>query len=84
MTSEDVVAQLRLRGFRPGTAQELYALGARYPRLQREITIIALGSKSADSRVPGLFEDVGGNRGAGLWYWSNDWSPEFWFLAFRD
>ncbi len=84
MASEDVVAQLKSRGFRPGTARELYALGARYPRLQREISIIALGSVSAASHVPGLFEGVDGDRDAYLWFWSDVWSSEYWFLAFRD
>jgi hypothetical protein len=84
MASEDVVAQLKLRGFRPGTARELYALGAHYPRLQREISIIALGSVTADSRVPGLYEYVDGDRFASLCSWSNHWLSEPWFLAFHD
>ncbi|MFA7315754.1 MAG: hypothetical protein WC059_03060 [Candidatus Paceibacterota bacterium] len=84
MISEDVVAQLKLHGFRPGTARELYALGARYPRLQRGISIIALGSVTADSHVPVLVEFVHGGRDACLWPWSRGWNSEYWFLAFRD
>ncbi len=82
--SEDVIAHMKLRGLRPGIAIELYSLGEQYPGLQREIDIIALGSSTADSSVPGLWEDVFGCRCTMLWRWSRTWSSDYWFLAFRE
>ncbi|MBP6908704.1 MAG: hypothetical protein KBB75_02695 [Candidatus Pacebacteria bacterium] len=84
MTSEDIVVQLKNRGFRPGTAQELYAFGALYPRLQGEFSIIALGSVSSDSCVPVLYLVMGGSRLAHLWSWFGEWNSDYRFLAFKD
>lgn len=84
MSSEDVVAQMSVRGLRPATARELLTLGHTYPRLQRELTIIALGSQTAASAVLGLWEDDFGRREARLWDWSDGGLSGSWFLAFRD
>jgi hypothetical protein len=84
MSSEDIIAQMALRGLRPATARELLKLGARYPKLQREISVIALGSKSPTSGVLALWENAFGSRNANLWHWSDGWSSSYWFLAFRD
>ncbi len=62
MSSEDIVAQMVVRGLRPATARELLTLGNEYPRLQREMSIIALGSKTTASKVPGLWGDWVGRR----------------------
>lgn len=82
--SEDVIAQLKLRGFRPGTATELYALGADYHQLSREISIVALGSVSVDSRNPELRYGNDTRFTHLLHWWSDDWYSEYWVLAFSN
>lgn len=42
--SREVVAELNRTGLRPGNFRELLAVGAQYPDLQREFSIVALGS----------------------------------------
>lgn len=41
---DEAIAELDRMGFRPATLQELLALGAAYPDLQRRFWIVALGS----------------------------------------
>ncbi len=43
-TTVEVLAEMNRRGLRPATLPELLALGAKYPGLQVEFPIIALGS----------------------------------------
>ena len=43
VSAEEVIAEMRMKGFRPANAAELLALGEAYPDLQREAAIIAPG-----------------------------------------
>lgn len=56
--SDDVVKEMKQMRLRPATLPELLALGAKYPDLQREYPIVALGSSWVGSggrrRVPCL------------------------------
>lgn len=47
MTSDEAKRELDKQGLRPATVQELLALGAQYPDLQRRFSIVALGSERA-------------------------------------
>ena len=45
MSFEDIIGEMYKISLRPGNLLELCALGAKFPDLQREISIIALGSQ---------------------------------------
>jgi hypothetical protein len=49
MSTEEVLAELGKRGLRPAETHELLKLGEKFPDLQREFPIIALGSVCRDS-----------------------------------
>ena len=49
MSTDEVLAELDKQGYRPATLKELLPLGEKYPNLQREFPIIALGSVWRDS-----------------------------------
>ncbi|EKE20395.1 MAG: hypothetical protein ACD_8C00006G0007 [uncultured bacterium] len=44
ISSENAIMEMDKTGYRPAETHELLALGAKYPDLQREFSIIALGS----------------------------------------
>ncbi len=52
-TTDEVLSELDKKELRPATLKELLALGEKYPGLQREFPIIALGS---------VWQDPYGNR----------------------
>ncbi len=70
VAAEEVLADMERRDYRPVTLPELLAFGAQYPDVQRELTVIALGSTldmhdRYDNRgVPLLRSDIGGRT---LW-----------------
>jgi hypothetical protein len=84
--SDDVIKELDQMGLRPATLQELCAFGEKYPDIQREFPIVALGSVCVGSSgcrgVPylGYWDAL---RGLHLNYWGGVWSPGFRFLAAR-
>lgn len=85
ISSESAVAELDKMGFRPATVRELLSFGAKYPEMQREFPVVALGEVSeidGNRRVAGLGRDVSG-RGLGLDWWSVDWIGRCRFLAVR-
>ena len=43
--TDQILLRLDIRGLRPATAAELLALGAKYPDLQRQFPIVALGQE---------------------------------------
>jgi hypothetical protein len=62
VTTDDVLAVLDQRGMRAATLPELLALGAKYPDLQRQFWIVALGSPYRgpdNSFVVPIFHPVG-------------------------
>jgi hypothetical protein len=87
ISSEDAIKEMKADGFRPAVLEELLALGEAQPDLQKQFSIIALGSvwQSSGSHwknVPVLFVcDVG--RGLCLLHFEGAWSESDRFLAFR-
>ncbi len=69
VSGEDALRELARLGLRPATPRELLALGAQYPALQKERSIIALGSPwktpQGHSAVV-VLRSVGGQRFADL------------------
>lgn len=84
-----VVTELEAMGMRPATIEELLALGAKFPDLQWEYPIVALGSvwaaPSGIDYVPHLYKDDSG-RGLGLYSWWRGawglvWDDDYRFMA---
>ncbi len=86
ITSDIAVMGLGGMGLRPATIWELLAFGAKYPELQREFPVVALGSvaKIEDSRhVVGFFMIVSKRSVDHLCTWGHDWTRNVRFLAVR-
>jgi hypothetical protein len=86
MTSEDVLRELDKQGLRAAELPELLAFGEKYPDVQREFPIVALGSVWKASRglrrVPYLDGDAG-KRGLNLFWFVDGWSSRCRFAAVR-
>lgn len=86
ISSEDVLAYLEKNGMRPATIAELLAFGATHPEVQREFSIICLGSSWVDSDgdrlVPCLYGG-GSGRGLSLRWFVGGWNVHCRFLAVR-
>lgn len=85
--SEAVLEELGKAGYRPARLEELLALGAAYPDLQREFPIVALGSTIkqglfSDANVPGLSGDEY-TRKLELDWFATTWGPRCGFAAIR-
>lgn len=78
---------MRKAGFRPALIEDLLALGAEYPELQKQFPIVALGSVWQDPggrrRVPYLRWD-GGGRDLDLYWFGDDWDERWRFAAVRN
>jgi len=85
-TTDEVEAELDKRGLRAATLVELLAFGAKYPELQREFPIIALGSvwryHDGFRGVPFLLRR-GSLRDLGLFWDGDGWDGSCRFLAVR-
>jgi hypothetical protein len=86
MTTDEVLSELDRRGLRPAKIEELLALGATRPDLQREFLLEALGSSFKDDigvhSYPCLY-GLGVDRGLGLDYDVNGLDEFSRFLAVR-
>ena len=87
-SSEEVLLHMEKNNLRPVNLEELLAFGAKYPEIQREFPICALGS-SLDDRgssrcVPCLYGNDSG-RDLGLYWFDDCWSDDYHyrFLAVR-
>lgn len=85
VSTEHVLKHLDSLGLRPATIAELLAFGAKYPDVQRQFSVVALGSvwvlPNGNRHVPYLCEG-GHERGLGLgWYDCIGWSGLCRFLA---
>ena len=84
--SDNVVKELDQMGLRPATLQELCAFGEKYPDIQREFPIVALGSVFVYSDgvrdVPYL-DGWRARRALDLDDWDGGWRPADRFLAAR-
>ena len=73
-------------GLCPATLQELCAFGEKYPDIQREFPVVALGSVYVSlygrRGVPYL-GSWGAGRGLGLFSRGDEWCPSDRFLAAR-
>lgn len=84
--SDDAVKEQEQMGLRPATLPELLAFGAKYPDVQREFPIVALGSSwvdpFGDRHVPSLdrWDD---ERELYLDYYDDGWDGDCRFLAVR-
>jgi hypothetical protein len=84
--SDDVVEELDQMGLRPATLQELCAFGEKYPDIQREFPIVALGYVCANSLGYRLVPNLGSwytGRKLSLNDWGGEWRPDHRFLAAR-
>jgi hypothetical protein len=85
-STDEVMAELDRRGLRAATMAELLSFGAKYPDVQREFPIVALGSVWVDSsgyRLCGYLWSDGDGRYCGLDFIGNDWNSRDRFLAVR-
>jgi hypothetical protein len=84
ISSKDLITEMDKTGYRPGTLLELLALGESHPELQKEFTIVALGSIWRDTRdrfgVPAL-SFVGNRRGLFLFWISRGFFNDYRFLG---
>lgn len=86
VSSEQAIKEMSAQGLRPATLKELLSLGIDHPDLQRNGTIVALGSTrrypSDGSYVPYLGRR-GSGRYLGLIWWDGYWDSEWRFAAVR-
>ncbi|MFA4942506.1 MAG: hypothetical protein WC564_02605 [Patescibacteria group bacterium] len=86
ISSEDVIKEMDEAEFRPATLMELLAFGAAYPELQKQYSIIALGSFWIDydrrRYVPYLGKDSVDRR-LDLDQFGNDWRAWYRFFGVR-
>lgn len=83
ISSDDALAEMGKLRFRPATLEELLAFGAKYPEVQREFPIVALGSVCSlhgVRRVPILDRGVS-ERGLRLYWFVNAWYGYYRFLV---
>lgn len=83
--SDDAIAKMDKQGYRPAAIEELLALGEKYPDLQREFLIVALGSVWWDLGYRGVpcLDQSSSDRDLGLYRFSGEWDPHCRFLALR-
>ena len=85
LTSEEVLKELDKRGLRPAELHELLAFGEKYPDIQRQLPVIALGSVwqywDGDRYVPYLRD--GGERDLDLYWIDYGWGEDCRFAAVR-
>jgi len=86
MGTDNVLKELDARGLRPAKIEELLALGADQPELQRQFPIIALGSVwrvSDGSRRVACLGRSGAERSLGLRWYGFGWDDVCRFAAVR-
>lgn len=84
--SEEAIREMDGKGYRPATLRELLAFGEKYPELQRQFPIVALGSvwtgPDRVSCVPMLRGDSA-HRDLFLHCLGGIWDSDYRFLAVR-
>ena len=86
MTSKQVIAELDRAGYRPGKIEELLALGAEQPDIQRQFPIICLGSgwrHPFGNRYVTSLDVWSSERELVLCWFGSDWFEDCRFLAVR-
>jgi hypothetical protein len=86
VSTDETLRELDKIGMRPAELHEFLAFGEKYPEVQREFPIVALGSvwqgRLGIRRVPYLRRD-GSMRGLDLYWIVHDWSEVCRFAAVR-
>ena len=86
ISTKDAQRELDQRGYRPAELHELLAFGEKYPELQRQFPIVALGSvwrgRVGSRGVPYLY-GFGSGRRLGLHWIGCDWGEVYRFAAVR-
>ena len=86
MTSEGVLRELQNEGLRAAELPELLAFGAKYPDVQRQFSVVGLGSVWRDRKgyrnVPCLYTASEG-RYLDLHWWDDGWYSYSRFAAIR-
>ncbi len=86
ISSDDAVRELDKMGYAPAKIEDLLALGASYPELQRQFPIVALGSVwrrlLGHRHVPCLWSYTA-ERYLRLHWLEGDWREDHRFLAVR-
>ena len=84
MTSEQAITEMDKTGFRPATIEELLALGAQQPELQKQFPIVALGSvwrRPSGSRDVPCLSWIGRQRRLDLDWFEGAWDGGCRFAA---
>jgi len=86
ISTDQALKELDRMGYRPAELMELLAFGEKYPEVQREFSIAALGSvwqnPDGDRRVP-FFCSYASKHGLNLFLIENDWGGGWRFAAVR-
>ena len=86
VSTDEALEELDRMGCRPAELRELLAFGEKYPDVQREFPVVALGSVWQDPggyrNIPYLYRD-GSNRDLLLYWVGDDWSELCRFAAVR-
>jgi hypothetical protein len=86
VSSETAVARMANAGFRPANHFELAAFGAQHPKVQREKSIVALGSSwivPDGGALVAYLDGISSHRYLNLDYWGGGWRSNYWFLGVR-
>ncbi|PIR72123.1 MAG: hypothetical protein COU42_02245 [Candidatus Nealsonbacteria bacterium CG10_big_fil_rev_8_21_14_0_10_36_24] len=86
ISSGDAIAEMEKQGFRPARIEELLALGAAYPGLQKQFPIVALGSVWQDpvsSRLVPYLNWFSDERLLHLLWFEGGWGGDWRFAAVR-
>ena len=85
--SEEAISELNKMGLRPATLPELLAFGAKYPQIQCQFPVVALGSiwqsRIGDRSVPYLWGSYSGERRLDLSSVRGRWDWNYRFAAVR-
>ena len=85
ISSDSAVEEMYKMGLRPATLRELLSFGAKYPEIQREFPVVALGDScrlGGDRHIACLGGD-GSDRNLFLHWWHGAWDGNYRFLAVR-
>ncbi|MDP1625399.1 MAG: hypothetical protein Q8L64_06630 [bacterium] len=83
--SEDAIAKMAEKGFKPGTLGDLLVYGAKNPEEQKKYPIVALGSVASvgGERYVACLDWNDSERGLRLRWFDDDWRGDCRFLAVR-